>query len=101
MFVRAADDNGLDWRLLPAISIVETTGGKHGTPSNIFGWDSGRARFKSVEAGILYVAERFARSPIYAGRTALGILHKYNPARKLYPPKVTTVMLEMATHAVE
>ena len=101
VFVRAADTHGLDWRLLPAISIVETTGGKHGTPSNVFGWNSGRTQFKSVEAGILFVAERFARSPIYAGRTALGILHVYNPARKAYPPKVTKFMLELAAHPVE
>lgn len=81
--------------------MVETSGGKHGTPSNIFGWNSGRTRFPSIEAGILFVAGRFAASPIYAGRTAMGILQKYNPARKVYPLKVTKYMLEMAPQAVE
>jgi hypothetical protein len=101
VFVQTADAHKLDWRLLPAISMVETSGGKHGTPNNVFGWNSGRTRFKSIEAGILFVAGRFARSPIYAGKTATGIIHKYNPARKTYPPKVTRFMLEMSTAPVE
>ena len=101
VFLQAADQNKIDWRLLLALSIVETSGGKNGTPSNVFGWNSGRTRFATVEAGILFVASRFAESPIYAGRTALGILRKYNPARKSYPPKVTKYMLEIAPHPVE
>ncbi|MFN0103981.1 MAG: hypothetical protein ACKV2U_18095 [Bryobacteraceae bacterium] len=100
VFVRAADDNRLDWRLLPAISMVETTGGNHGTRSNVFGWNSGKTRFASVEAGILFVAERLARSPIYAGRTAMGILRKYNPAREAYPQKVTRFMMELSNDPV-
>jgi hypothetical protein len=101
VFLEKADEHKLDWRLLPAISMVETSGGKHGTPGNVFGWNSGRTRFPSVEAGIAYVARRFAESPIYAGRTALGILQKYNPARKSYPPKVTKYMLEISAEPVE
>lgn len=101
VFLRAADAHRLDWRLLPALAIVETGGGKHGTPSNVFGWNSGRTRFASVEAGIHFVASRFAQSPIYAGRTALGILQKYNPARKTYPPKVVTIMQEITPEPVD
>ena len=101
VFVRTADEHRLDWRLLPAISMVETSGGKHGNSSNIFGWDSGKTRFASVEAGILFVAGRFAQSPIYAGRTALGILSRYNPARTAYPPKVTRFMMELSSERVD
>ena len=39
-FVTAAENNGLDWRLLPAISIVESSGGIH-IPAgsfNAWGW---------------------------------------------------------------
>jgi hypothetical protein len=100
VFVRTADKHSLDWRLLPAISMVETSGGKHGTPSNVFGWNSGRTRFANVEAGILFVASRFAHSPIYAGRTARGILHRYNPAPKTYPPRVTKFMLEISAEPI-
>jgi hypothetical protein len=101
VFVQTADSHKLDWRLLPAIAMVETSGGKHGMPNNVFGWNSGRTRFKSVEAGIAFVAGRFTRSPIYRGQTAMGIILKYNPAKKAYPPKVTRFMLEMSTDPVE
>lgn len=101
VFVRTADEHRLDWRLLPAISMVETSGGKHATLNNVFGWNSGRTRFASAEAGILFVASRFAHSSIYAGRTALGILDRYNPARQAYPPKVTRFMKELSSERVK
>src|SRR5437870_3248921 len=36
-FVHAADDNHLDWRLLPSISVIESGGGKAYKNNNIFG----------------------------------------------------------------
>jgi len=99
-FLQAADEHKLDWRLLPAIAMAETSGGKHGIPNNVFGWNSGRTRFKTVEAGIQYVASRFALSPIYRGRTALGILTAYNPARQQYPPQVIRFMRQLAPEPV-
>jgi hypothetical protein len=100
-FLQAADAHRLDWRLLPAISMVETTGGKFGTPHNVFGWNSGRSRFVTTEAGIDYVASRFGKSPIYAGKSEQGILQKYNPDRKKYPPKVAYFMRELSHDPVE
>ncbi len=100
-FLKAADEHKLDWRLLPGIAMVETSGGKHGRPNNVFGWNSGRTGFKSVEAGIQYVASRLATSPIYRGRSALGILPKYNPARANYPSTVIRFMLQLAPDAVQ
>jgi hypothetical protein len=99
-FIKAADQNGLDWRLLPAISMVESSGGKYFQRNNVFGWNSGRTRFQSIEAGIRYVASRFAQSPIYAGRGTMGILQRYNPAPKDYPPKVTHFMRELSPDPV-
>lgn len=101
VFLQSADRHGLDWRLLPAISIVETGGGRHGRKGNVFGWNSGRARFRSVEAGIEFVAQRLAKSPIYTGRTAKQILAKYNPARKVYAQKVTQKMMELSPEPVQ
>jgi hypothetical protein len=100
-FLEAADQHKLDWRLLPGIAMVETSGGKHGRPKNVFGWNSGRTGFKSVEAGIQYVAGRFERSPIYRGRTALGILKAYNPARRQYPTKVIRFMQQLTPDPVQ
>src|SRR2546422_10286610 len=45
VFLEAADAYALDWRLLPSISFVESTGGKSARNNNLFGWDSGNARF--------------------------------------------------------
>lgn len=100
-FLRAAGQNGLDWRLLPALAIVETGGGKIGGRNNIFGWNSGRTRFPSVDAGISHVAGRLANSPVYAGRTARGILAKYNPARSKYVAKVVAYMQELSPEPVQ
>jgi len=75
----AADQNGLDWRLLPSISIVESGGGKACRNNNVFGWRSGEQRFPSVTAGIQHVAERLANSKIYKGKDIAGKLNAYNP----------------------
>src|SRR5258705_4175285 len=42
-FLRAADHHKLDWRLLPSISLVESSGGREARNNNPFGWDRGRA----------------------------------------------------------
>ena len=36
-FLRAADQNNLDWRLLPSISLVESGGGREARNNNMFG----------------------------------------------------------------
>src|ERR1700730_5030314 len=45
VFLEAADRYELDWRLLPSISFVESTGGKAAPNNNLFGWDSGRGHY--------------------------------------------------------
>lgn len=92
VFIEKADRYGLDWRLLPGIAMVESSGGKYGRRNNIFGWNSGRTGFQTVAAGIDFVASRFVHSPIYRGKTSRGILAAYNPARQKYPPKVIHFM---------
>jgi hypothetical protein len=78
--------------LLPSISMVESSGGKYYSHGNVFGWNSGRARFRSISAGIHYVAAQFGNSSIYAGKDTHGILRMYNPARTAYPKKVIRFM---------
>ena len=87
-FLLAADKHHLDWRLLPSISMVESSGGKYYSYGNVFGWNSGRARFRSISSGIHYVAAQFANSSIYKGKDTSEILRTYNPARIAYPKKV-------------
>jgi len=67
-FLLAADQNHLDWRLLPSISIIESSGGKYYGNNNVFGWDSAKEKFSSVRAGIHYVAAQLGKSKRYRAR---------------------------------
>ena len=100
VFIAVAERHGLDWRLLPGLSMVETSGGKAGKKNNIFGWNSGKASFKTVDAGIEFVGERLATSKLYVGST-MDKLRRYNPARKVYPAKVVKFMLQISSEPVE
>ncbi|MBS1824946.1 MAG: helix-turn-helix domain-containing protein [Acidobacteria bacterium] len=91
-FLVAADRHGLDWRMLPSIAYVETTGGKHQKGGNPLGWGSGKIKFGSTRQAIHHVAERLARSPIYAQKDLVGKLRTYNPANKQYAARVMEVM---------
>ena len=90
-FLIAADENDLDWRLLPSISFVESSGGKDYKNNNVLGWDSCREKFETVEAGIHYVAAQLANSKLYKDKTLEGKLRTYNP-RPEYGQLVRQVM---------
>lgn len=91
VFVKAADENHLDWRLLPSIAVIESGGGKAYRNNNIFGWDGGMQFFPSIRSGIETVASRLAHSPLYRNRDSVGKLRVYNP-RESYAQDVLTVM---------
>ncbi len=90
-FLEASDDNSLDWRLLPSISYIETTGGKAAPGNNYFGWDSGHARFPTPAAAIHAVAYQLTHTDAYSRRTLEGKLRLYNAAPE-YPGSVLSVM---------
>lgn len=89
-FVHAADDNHLDWRLLPSISVIESGGGKAYKNNNIFGWNS-MELFPTIRAGINAVAFKLGKSPLYKNRDSVGKLKIYNPDER-YADNVLTVM---------
>jgi hypothetical protein len=90
-FLEAADRNALDWRLLPSISFVESSGGKAFRNNNLFGWASGRAAFPSVTAGIHTVGYHLANSALYKDKSLDGVLATYNPGAE-YAKTVKSVM---------
>ncbi len=91
-FIRAADDNHLDWRLLPSISVIESSGGKSYVNNNIFGWGTGGPLpFPSIRAGLNVVAFKLGNSSLYRNRDVFGKLRLYNPDES-YPYKVISVM---------
>lgn len=89
--IAAADRHGLDWRLLPSIAFVETTGGKAARNNNLFGWASGEMAFRTPDEGVDFVARRLAVSPFYRGKSIDEILRIYNPAAG-YAERVKKVM---------
>ncbi|MEI9973487.1 MAG: hypothetical protein WDO73_16445 [Ignavibacteriota bacterium] len=94
-FLIVADEFALDWRLLPSLSFVESTGGKASLHNNLFGWDSGRAHFSSPSAAIRSVGSQLANSTLYRSKSLDEILATYNPNRD-YPEKVKSVMRRIA-----
>jgi len=90
-FVHEADNNHLDWRLLPSISLIESSGGKAYRNNNIFGWDNGDVIFPSIRAGLGVVAYKLGRSPLYRNRDSVGKLRLYNPD-ETYVGRVVEVM---------
>ncbi len=90
-FVHAADDNQLDWRLLPSIAVIESGGGKAYRNNNIFGWNNGQDPFPTVRAGLNEVAFKLGQSPLYRNRDLMGKLHLYNPD-ETYADSVVAVM---------
>ena len=93
-FLVAADRNDLDWRLLPSISIIESSGGKDYRKNNVFGWDSCRAGFTSVREGIDFVAAQLANSKQYRDKNLDDKLSTYNPLPD-YPARVKAVMRKL------
>jgi hypothetical protein len=88
-FVKEAEKNGLDWRLLPAIAMRESTGGKFAcksvnAPNNSFGWYSCKKGFDSVEESIEYISKTISGNNEKAtsynkDMTTEQILKTYNP----------------------
>ena len=90
-FLEAADAYELDWRLLPSLSFVESTGGKAARHNNLFGWDSGRAHFPNPIAAIHRVGYSLGNSVLYKDKELDGLLATYNPNIE-YAQKVKSVM---------
>lgn len=90
-FIVAADQNQLDWRLLPSISMIESSGGKACRNNNVFGWASGQQEFSSVQAGIHFVASKLANSRLYKDKNLEEKLFTYNPHPE-YANRVKAVM---------
>lgn len=97
-FIEVADKNGLDWRLLPAISVRETSGGIHlcNNPkahNNPFGWGSCKIGFNSFNEAIETVGYKLSNLPVYKGKTIEKKLYYYNgTVVPTYPQEVIAIM---------
>ncbi len=103
-FVLVAEKYGLDWRLLPAIGIRESSGGKAACGYNPFGWGSCKlSNFSSYEQAIEAVGKNLGggnhkTARYYAGNSTKEKLYHYNgtviPA---YPDEVIAIMKKIET----
>lgn len=81
--VKVAADNNIDWRLLPAIAIKESTGGKFACYNNPFGWGSCKIKFKDFYSAIETVGMNLGgnnpnTARYYKDKTNIEKLHHYN-----------------------
>jgi len=98
--VLEAEKNDLDWRLIPAISIVESGGGVHAckkVKNSFLGWGSCKINFKSPEKAIEIVAWNLGGNnpntdQYYADKTTEQILKRYNSVISIYTKKVLKIM---------
>jgi hypothetical protein len=93
-YLGAADRYKIDYRLLPALSVRESTCGLHHLRNNHWGWDFARTGFESVPSGIDFVARQLAKGRYYRGKTVDEKLHAYNPNPQ-YAREVKQLMLEI------
>lgn len=96
-FAEEAYRNGIDWRLLPAIAVRESSGGKQACGHNPFGWNSCRTDFASTEEAIGYVAWNLGgnnpRTRAYYSGDTKAKLQSYNgTVNPRYPAEVLSIM---------
>ena len=94
-FLREADSHGLDWRLLPSLSLVESGGGRTAKYNNLFGWANGKSKFTSISEAIHHVADVLAHGKSYEGKDLAAKLFTYN-RRTAYKTNVMRVMAKIA-----
>ena len=107
-FVIYADKYGIDWRLLPAITLAETTGCKHTltkfTKRINNCWGYGNMSFDTIEEGIAYVSHSLAgqnsnTAHYYADKDLKTMLYAYNSVNPKYYGIVTGAMEDIFSQA--
>lgn len=102
-FVETADKYNIDWRLVPAISGVESTFGKR-IPYNSFnayGWANGAYKFKSWEDSIEVVSKTLREKYIDKGAPSISkIARRYAPPSSTWAGKVKFFMARIDSFPV-
>mgnify|MGYP003421544660 CR=1 FL=1 len=105
-FVLVAEKYGLDWRLLPAIGIRESSGGKAACGYNPFGWGSCKLHnFGSYDQAIEALGKNLGganpkTARYYAGNSTMEKLYYYNgTVVPTYPDEVLAIMNKIEADA--
>jgi hypothetical protein len=94
-FITEADANGLDWRLLPSLALLETGGGRVLKGNNLFGWANGKQTFTSIGEAIHTVASALSHGKAYRGKDLGGKLAAYNQGTD-YTAMVLDIMRQIS-----
>lgn len=104
-FVLVAEKYGLDWNLLPAIAIRESSGGKAACGNNPFGWGSCKLHnFKSYNDAIEALGKNLGganknTARYYAGKSTKEKLYFYNgTVVPSYPDEVLAIMQKISNN---
>ena len=95
--VIAAEEHGLDYRLLPALAMRESTGGKFACKNNPFGFGSCKIGYTSFDEAIETVAGHIGgdnpkTAKYYDGKDTIGILKAYNSVIPAYTKEIFSIM---------
>jgi hypothetical protein len=101
-FIIAAEEHGIDWRLVAAIGFIESTGGKFSCQTadySAFGWGSCNIDFDSYAESIDVISMNLGgHNPnteyFYKDKDIRGILESYNPP-SIVPDYADQVMRQM------
>lgn len=97
-FVLVSEKYGLDWRLLPAVAIRESSGGKQACYNNPFGWGSCKIKFNTYNDAIEAVGKNLGgananTAKYYGGKSSKEKLYYYNgTVVPTYPDEVLNIM---------
>jgi hypothetical protein len=94
-FVKAADTYDLDWRLLPAITGVESTYGKFIPQGsyNAYGWNNGAYYFQSWPDSIWHVTQALKEKYVDRGANTVDKIGRiYAPPSPFWAGKVKRLM---------
>ncbi len=102
-----AEKNGLDWRLIPAIAMRESTGGKFACKNATyapFGFGSCRIDFDSYDHAIEVVARNLGgnnprTAGSYANKTLVQKLKSYNSVIPTYTKEIMSIMNKISPNA--
>jgi hypothetical protein len=95
--VSVAEEYDIDWRLLPAIAVRESSGGKQACGYNPFGWASCKIDFKSYNEAIDTLARNLGgKNPrtaaYYSGATEKKLYHYNGTVVPTYTQEVLNIM---------
>lgn len=97
-YVLAADTYAIDYRLLPVISVLESTCGIYERQNNRWGWDSARKGFASFRTGLEFIARQLAVGRYYKNKTLEQKVRTYNPNPE-YSRQVDRLMRKIEDHS--